>query len=73
MNRYEPGFVGGREAKLRYLDGDYQVVVPGDFVRCSITGVPIPMDLVRYWSVEKQEVYADAETSMKRYLELQGS
>jgi len=31
------------------------------------------MDLVRYWSVEKQEVYADAETSMKRYLELQGS
>jgi hypothetical protein len=72
MNRYEPKFAGGREAKLRFLDGDYQVVVPGDFVRCSVTGQPIPMDLVRYWNVERQEVYADAEISMKRYVELNG-
>jgi hypothetical protein len=66
MNRFERnlGFKG--EAKLKYLDGEVQVVTPGDFVRCAITGKAIPLDELRYWSVDLQEAYADAETSLKR-------
>ncbi|QPC44868.1 DUF2093 domain-containing protein [Kaustia mangrovi] len=72
MNRYEPNFIGGREAKLRYLSGDYQVVTPGDFVRCAVTGEPIPLDQLRYWDPDLQEAYSSPEVSFKRYLEVHG-
>ena len=69
MNRFERniGFKG--EAKLRYLDGEVQVVTPGDFVRCAVTGRTIPLEELRYWSVELQEAYVDAAASLKRYRE----
>jgi hypothetical protein len=69
LNRFERnlGFKG--EAKLRYLDGEVQVVTPGAFVRCAVTGRAIALDELRYWSVELQEAYIDAATSLKRYAE----
>ncbi|MEM7427301.1 MAG: DUF2093 domain-containing protein [Pseudomonadota bacterium] len=70
MNRFQPNFLGGREATLRYLDSDYQVVVQGEFVRCAVTSKPIPLDQLRYWNVERQEAYSSAEISMQRYLEI---
>ncbi len=57
------------EAKIRYLDADYQVLSPGTFVRCAVTGKPIPLDELKYWSVERQEPYVDVEASLKRELE----
>jgi hypothetical protein len=66
---FEPTFAGGREAKLRYLDADYQVVVQGDYVRCAVTGRPIRIEELRYWSVARQEAYASAEIATRRYLE----
>ena len=69
---FEPVFAGGREAKLRYLDADYQVVVQGDFVRCAETGQAIQLEELRYWSVSRQEAYASAEVATKRYLETEG-
>jgi hypothetical protein len=66
---YEATFTGGREAKLRYLDADYQVVVPGDFVRCAVTGQAVPLEELRYWSVARQEAYATAEVATRRYIE----
>lgn len=68
MNRMERHGRGG-EARLRYLDGDYQVVIPGSFVRCAVTGLEIPLDEVKYWSVPRQEVYVDASAALKRYQE----
>jgi hypothetical protein len=68
----EPAFAGRREAKLRYLDADYQVVVPGDFVRCAVTGRPIRLEELRYWSVSRQEAYATADIATRRYLETEG-
>ncbi len=68
MNRMDRHGRGG-EARLRYLDGDFQVVVPGSFVRCSVTGIEIPLDDLRYWSVKRQEPYADAAVALKRYQE----
>lgn len=66
MNRYEPDLTTAREARLRYGDGDYQVIAPGDFVRCAVTGEPIPLDRLKYWSVELQEPYASAEAGFRR-------
>ena len=70
MNRIESTGRGG-EARLRYLDGDFQIVTPGAFVRCSVTGREIPLDELRYWSVELQEPYIDAIASLSRALETQ--
>ncbi|MEP3280582.1 MAG: DUF2093 domain-containing protein [Stappiaceae bacterium] len=59
MNRFEIPRTGG-EAKIRYLTPDYQVVSPGSYVVCAITGKHIPLDELKYWSVERQEAYVDA-------------
>jgi len=67
MNRFEGP--GGREARIRYLDGDFQVVTPGAFVRCAVTGRTIPLDELKYWSVARQEPYVDAASSLKREIE----
>ena len=66
MNRFERniGFKG--EAKLRYLNGEVQVVTPGDFVRCAVTGRTIPLEDLRYWSVERQEAYVSPEAVLAR-------
>ena len=70
MNRIEKFFGIKGEAQVRYLDGEFQVVSTGDFVRCAVTGQPINLPDLRYWSVELQEAYATAEVSLKRYLEV---
>jgi hypothetical protein len=67
MNRFEGP--GAREARIRYLDGDFQVTSPGSFVRCAVTGDPIPLDELRYWSVARQEPYLNAQVSLKREIE----
>ena len=64
MNRFEGP--GGREAGIRYLDGDFQVVSPGSFVRCAVTGEAIPIDELKYWSVALQEPYVSAALSLDR-------
>jgi hypothetical protein len=70
MNRIEKFFGLRNEAKVRYLDGEFDVLSPGDFVRCAVTGEPIALADLKYWSVDVQEPYASAEASLKRYLEL---
>ena len=54
---------GSREAKIQYLDGTFRMLSAGDHVRCAVTGASIPLDELRYWSVERQEPYADAAAS----------
>jgi len=55
------------EAEVKYLDGDFRVVRPGAFVRCAVTGVPIPLEELRYWSVDLQEAYASPEAVLQRH------
>ena len=49
---------GHGEAQLQYLDGDFRVVSPGTYVRCAVTDARIPLDELKYWSVDLQEAYA---------------
>lgn len=67
MNRFEPSFPAGEEAEIRYGDGDFDVIRQGNFVRCTISGTIIPLDELRYWNVDLQEVYATAEIAFERY------
>ena len=62
MNRYE----GGGEAVIEYLDSNIRVIRPGSYVRCAVTGQAIPLDQLKYWSVERQEAYASPEAVLKR-------
>ena len=55
----------GRIARLHYLPATFRVLSNGDHVICAVTGVQIPLHELRYWSVERQEPYADAETSLE--------
>ena len=55
----------GRIAKVRYLDGSFRLLSDGDHVRCAISGALIPIDRLHYWSVARQEAYADAASSLE--------
>ena len=55
----------GAEAKVRYLDGDFIIEVPGTHVFCAVTGKPILMEMLRYWNVDFQEPYIDAAASLQ--------
>jgi hypothetical protein len=57
------------EAKLRYLDGEYDVVSQGSHVVCAVTGTHIPLDALRYWSVDLQEAYANPDVATARMQE----
>lgn len=65
LGRLDRGNTG--EAVVAYGDGTMRVVKPGSFVRCAVTGLDIPLDELKYWSVERQEAYADAAASLSRH------
>lgn len=52
-----------REAVIRYLDADFQIVREGDFVRCAATGRVIPLTDLRYWNVSRQQPFGSAEAA----------
>jgi hypothetical protein len=66
LNRYDRPSPMAGEAEVKFLDGDFRIVRPGAFVRCAVTGVPIPLEELKYWSVESQEAYASPEAVMRR-------
>jgi len=35
-------------------------------VRCAVTGTLIPLEELKYWSVERQEAYAGPEAVLRR-------
>lgn len=55
------------EARVKYLSGEYQVLSPGDYVLCAVTGKPIPLADLKYWNVDNQEAYVTAEASLQAY------
>ena len=55
----------GKPAKLHYLANGFRVLVPGDHVVCAKSGERIPLEDLRYWSVARQEPYADAAASFE--------
>ena len=54
------------QATLHYGDGEYAVLKPGRFVTCAVSGRPIPLEVLRYWSVHHQEAYAGPGEALQR-------
>ena len=55
-------------AKLHYIPNGFRPLSAGDHVLCAVTGEAIPLDELRYWSVERQEAYATAQISARAHL-----
>ena len=55
----------GRVARVQYLDGTFRLISDGDHVLCAVTGRRIALEELRYWSVARQEAYADAVASAR--------
>ena len=68
MNFLDPNLGSMREAKLKYLDADYQVLREGDFVRCAVSGGVINLENLRYWDVERQLAFSSAEMAFTAFL-----
>ena len=67
LNRYDRSSSMAGEAEVKYLDGDFKVIRPGAFVRCAVTGKAIPLEELKYWSVDHQEAYASPEVVLQRH------
>ncbi len=67
LNRFDPRSPQAGEAEVRYLDSDFRVIRAGAYVRCAVTGVPIPLEELKYWSVDRQEPYASPEAVLQRW------
>jgi len=57
-----------RAAALVYGHNGFRVMKPGKFVICAVTAEEIPLELLRYWSVDRQEAYASPEIATRRLL-----
>jgi hypothetical protein len=60
---------GGKTARLHYMANNFRVLLSGDHVICAVSGAPIPIESLRYWSVAKQQAYATPELSTRAALE----
>jgi hypothetical protein len=67
LNRSDRSAPMNGEAEVKYLDGDFRVVRPGAYVRCAVTGQAIPLEELKYWSVDLQEAYAAPEAVIERH------
>jgi hypothetical protein len=65
LNKFGPS--GHGEAQIQYLDGDFRVISPGPYVRCAVTDARIPLDELKYWSVDLQEAYAIPSAVLQRH------
>lgn len=66
LNRFDRPSPMAGEAEVRFLDGDFRIIKPGAFVRCAVTGVPVPLEELKYWSVDLQEAYVSPEAVQRR-------
>ena len=69
MNKMERDLRPDGLAELEYLDGEYRVIRPGSYVVCAVKGAHIPLEALRYWSVDIQEAYASPAAALKRMQE----
>lgn len=54
-------FNSSQPARLHYMANSFRVLSNGDHVVCAVSGEKIPLDMLRYWSVDRQQPYATAE------------
>ncbi len=56
-------------ATLLYGPNGFRVIRPGHFVTCAVSGMSVPLEELRYWSVDLQEAYASPDLATRRVLD----
>jgi hypothetical protein len=56
-------------ATLLYGPNGFRVIKPGRYVLCAVSGEPIALEELRYWSVDRQEAYASPDIATRRTLD----
>ncbi len=59
---------GDQAAQLIFGPNGFRVMRPGNHVVCAASGAAVPLEELRYWSVERQEAYASAALAARRLL-----
>ncbi|WP_440654850.1 DUF2093 domain-containing protein [Candidatus Pelagibacter sp. HIMB1506] len=44
-------------AKIKYLPNNFNIIEPGEYVECAVSGKKIKIENLNYWNVELQEAY----------------
>ena len=44
-------------AKIKYLPNNFEIIEPGDYVICVVSGKSISLENLNYWNVDLQEPY----------------
>ncbi len=60
-----------RAATLFYQPNGFRMLSPGSYVICAVSGETIPLEALRYWSVDRQEAYASPQIATRRLLPAQ--
>ncbi len=58
--------MGKKLAKIKYLPNNFQVIDPGDYVVCAVSGKKINLEDLTYWNVESQEAYFSYKEAFKK-------
>ena len=53
-------------AKIKYLPNNFQIIEPGDYVECAVSGKKIKIEKLTYWNVELQEPYFSYKEAFKK-------
>jgi len=56
-----------KKAKLIYKHNSFEILENGDHVICAISGKPIKLENLNYWSVDRQEPYFSAVEANESY------
>ena len=52
--------------KIKYLPNNFQIIKPGDYVECAVSGKKIDLENLTYWNVDLQEPYYSYEEASKK-------
>jgi hypothetical protein len=53
-------------AKIKYSPNNFQIIEPGDYVVCAISGKKINLENLTYWNVEFQEAYFSYKEALQK-------
>ncbi len=59
-----------KEAKLKFKPGNFEIMSPGDYVLCKVSGKKIILSELKYWNVELQEAYFSYIEANERFKKL---
>ena len=48
--------MNNNKAKLKFGPNTFEIIENGDYVECAVSGKSIPLDDLKYWNVDLQDL-----------------